>query len=217
MTGGILIELKNICFFYDNDRPVLREVDFSIKEKECIGLIGSNGSGKTTLLHLIVGLLKPQKGTITIFGTKRTCEQDFAEVRQKVGLLFQNAEDQLFCATVAEDIAFGPLNLGKSHQEAEDIVTKVLKQVGLEGYQDRITYKLSGGEKRLVSIATVLAMEPEVLLLDEPTYGLDEESEKRVLNILSDLPLSMVIISHHLNFLEKITDNIVKISQGKIY
>ncbi|MCK4993715.1 MAG: ABC transporter ATP-binding protein [Candidatus Omnitrophica bacterium] len=214
--GRTLIELKNICFSYENNRPVLREVDFSIKEKERIGLIGSNGSGKTTLLHLIVGLLKPQKGRITIFDKERTCEQDFSEVRQKVGLLFQNAEDQLFCATVAEDIAFGPLNLGKSHNEAEEIVAKVLKQVGLEGYQDRITYKLSGGEKRLVSIATVLAMEPEVLLLDEPTYGLDEESEKRVLNILSALPLAMTIISHHRNFLEKITDNIVRISQGKI-
>ncbi len=216
MMGRTLIELKNICFSYENNRPVLREVDFSIKEKERIGLIGSNGSGKTTLLHLIVGLLKPQKGRITIFDKERTCEQDFSEVRQKVGLLFQNAEDQLFCATVAEDIAFGPLNLGKSHNEAEEIVAKVLKQVGLEGYQDRITYKLSGGEKRLVSIATVLAMEPEVLLLDEPTYGLDEESEKRVLNILSALPLAMTIISHHRNFLEKITDNIVRISQGKI-
>lgn len=214
---NILIQLQDVYFSYDHSRLVLAGVDFKLRQKERLGLVGSNGSGKTTLLHLIVGLLHPQQGRINIFGQDRIREEDFSTVRQKVGLLFQNAEDQLFCATVADDVAFGPLNLGKSHHEAREIVANVLKQVGLEGYHERITYKLSGGEKRLVSIATVLAMKPEVLLLDEPTYGLDEESEKRVLNILSDLPLAMIIISHHRDFLEKITDNIVTIAQGKIH
>jgi cobalt/nickel transport system ATP-binding protein len=214
--SDVVIKLEDVCFGYDRQRLVLDGIDFELKKGQRIGLVGSNGSGKTTLLHLIVGLLKPSSGVIEIFGKTRKEEADFVQVRKKVGLLFQDADDQLFCPTVAEDIAFGPFNLGKSRKQVEDIVDKTLACLGIESYKNRVTYKLSGGEKRMVSLATVLAMEPEVLLLDEPTYGLDEESEARILDILAKLPLAKIIISHHRGFLQKITDDVVRLQNAKI-
>jgi len=137
-------------------------------------------------------------------------------VRQRAGLLFQDPEDQLFCPTVAEDVAFGPLNLGKSRDEAATIVADVLARLDLTGYEDRITYKLSGGEKRLVSLAAVLAMEPEVLLLDEPTGGLDDEHDARLRAILADLPQAALVVSHDRDLLEATTARLVRLVDGRI-
>jgi len=226
--GKALISLRGVSFSYEPDRPVLRGMDLELHEGERVGLIGQNGSGKTTLLHLIVGLLRPAAGVIEVFGLARRREADFAEVRARVGLLFQDPDDQLFCPTVAEDVAFGPLNLGKGRDEVRDIVAETLKSLGLEGYENRITYKLSGGEKRLASLATVLAMRPEVLLLDEPTAGLDEDTVERVVRILDGLPhggqvelsfgrpargpLSMIIVSQDHEFLRRTTGRTVCLS-----
>ena len=137
-------------------------------------------------------------------------------MRPRIGFLFQDADDQLFSPTVLEDVAFGPLNLGKSQEEAKAIALKTLASLGLSGFEDRITYKLSGGEKRLVSLATVLAMEPDVLLLDEPTTGLDEATEKRLIDILKGLDLSYIVVSHNLDFLMRTTDFIRAMARGKI-
>jgi cobalt/nickel transport system ATP-binding protein len=196
-----LLRLSGLEFAYLPGRPVLRGVDLELGAGERVGIVGPNGSGKTTLLHLIVGLLRPDTGEIKAFGRPRRSEDDFWEVRARAGLLFQDAEDQLFSPTVIEDVAFGPLNLGKSREEAMRIASDKLADVGLPGFEDRITYRLSNGEKRLVSIASVLAMEPEVLLLDEPTSGLDE----RVKLILNGLPQAMIVISHDHDFLNKVT------------
>jgi len=197
-----LVNLDAVTFGYDSARPVLDRVSLTLTAGERIGLIGANGSGKTTLLHLLVGLRKPTKGTITCFGAARRTEADFRDVRKRVGLLFQNSDDQLFCPTVAEDVKFGPLNLGRRNGEARRLATETLNQVGLAGYEDRITYRLSGGEKRLVALATVLAMQPDVLLLDEPLAGLDDEHEERITEILLDLPQAMLIVSHNRVFLD---------------
>jgi cobalt/nickel transport system ATP-binding protein len=178
--------------------------------------MGPNGSGKTTLVHLIMGLLKPSAGRIEIFKKPAVTEKDFRKVRGKIGLLFQDADDQLFSPTVLEDVAFGPLNLGKSQDEAMDIARNTLKFLGLEGFEDRITYKLSGGEKKLVSLATILAMEPEVLLLDEPISGLDDKTKATLKNVLLDLDLSYILISHEIDFLAEITDSIYTMENGKI-
>ena len=212
-----LVELRNIHFAYDAARPVLVNLDLAIAPGERIGLSGANGGGKTTLLHLIVGLVKPTSGDIVCFGSPRKTESDFAEVRRRVGLLFQDSDDQLFCPTVAEDIAFGPLNLGKTRGETAAIVARTLDAVGLPGYEDRITYKLSGGEKRLVALATVLAMEPEVLLLDEPLTGLDEEHERRVSAVLAGLPQAMLIVSHDVVFLNNSTQRVKRLVRGSLY
>jgi len=197
-----LIELRNITFTYPGaPQPVFRDFNFQLPPGEHLGLMGPNGCGKTTLLHLIMGLLRPQAGSIYIFGQEVKREKDFIEVRRKVGLLFQHADDQLFCPTVLEDVAFGPLNQGKTPAEAMAIARKTMARLGLTGFDDRVTYKLSGGEKKLVSLATVLAMEPQLLLLDEPTAGLDEKTKDRLIHILQHLEIAYMIVSHEHVFL----------------
>jgi cobalt/nickel transport system ATP-binding protein len=198
-----LIDLHNVTFTYPGaSQPVLEKFAFQLLPGKQLGLVGPNGSGKTTLLHLIMGLLRPQAGRIIILGQEVRQARDFLDVRQKVGLLFQNADDQLFCPTVLEDVAFGPLNQGKSPAEAMAIARETMDKLGLAGFEDRVTYKLSGGEKKLVSLATVLAMQPQVLLLDEPTTGLDDTTRHRLIHILQDLDISYLIVSHEHEFLE---------------
>lgn len=212
-----LVGLRDVRFHYDPQRPVLAGVDLDLCAGERVGLVGPTGSGKTSLLHLAVGLLRPTGGEVEAFGRVRRREADFLEVRRRVGLLFQDAEDQLFCPTVAEDVAFGPLNLGRSRDEVRDVVARTLQSLGLSGYEDRITYRLSGGEKRLVSLATVLAMEPEVLLLDEPTSNLDDGCVDRLLAILEHLPQSMLIVSHDREFLRRTAGRLVRLTDGRLW
>jgi cobalt/nickel transport system ATP-binding protein len=214
--NSLIINLKGISFAYSGDRPIFDQLSFQLRHGDRIGLVGPNGSGKTTLFHIIMGLLRPSSGGIELFGRPASEEKDFRGARKRIGLLFQDADDQLFCPTVLEDVAFGPLNLGKSPEEARGIALKTLARLGLSGFENRITYKLSGGEKRLVSLATVLAMDPEALLLDEPTNGLDEETEEKIIDILKGLNLSCIFISHNLDFLLEATDRIYAMANGKI-
>ena len=214
--NNLLINLQGVSFNYPGGPPVLKQLDFKLSRCNRIGLIAPNGSGKTTLLHLIMGLLKPSAGRIEIFGKLTRDEKDFADVRRKIGLLFQDADDQLFSPTVLEDVAFGPLNLGKPKNEARQIAQKTLDFLGLNGFEDRITFKLSGGEKRLVSLATVLAMAPEVLLLDEPVNGLDIKTKAKLKEVLSNLDLSFILISHDFDFLAETADAIYTMQGGKI-
>jgi len=211
-----LIRLEGLSFAYNHHRPVLDRVDFAVFPGERAGLIGPNGSGKTTLFHIIMGLLSPNEGRVEIFGRERRAETDFQEVRTRIGFLFQDADDQLFCPTVAEDVAFGPLNLGKSHPEARAIVRETLNRLGLAGFEDRITYKLSGGEKKLVALATVLAMKPEMLLLDEPTSGLDEKTRETIIKVLSESNLPYLIISHDRDFLSRIATSLFRMENGRL-
>jgi cobalt/nickel transport system ATP-binding protein len=211
-----IIKLKDISFSYPGRKAVLNHLDFRLYRGDRVGLIAPNGSGKTTFFHLIMGLNKPTSGAIELFGQTVTTSKDFEEARQRIGLLFQDADDQLFSPTVLDDVAFGPLNLGKSRQDARKIARQTLNDLGLEGFEDRITFKLSGGEKRLVSLATVLAMEPEVLLLDEPLNGLDYDASIKIGEIISGLDQSYVIISHDIDFLSSTTDKISTLINGEI-
>ena len=211
-----LIRLRGVSFRYDAERPVLDGLDLTLAAGERVGLSGPTGSGKTTVLHLMVGLLRPDSGTVEAFGRARRVEADFREVRLRAGLLFQDPEDQLFCPTVAEDVAFGPLNLGMSRERATRVVGETLDALGLAGYEDRITYKLSGGEKRLVSLATILAMKPDVLLLDEPTSGLDENNHARVTDILAGLPHAMLIVTHDGALLEALAHRRLRLRDGRL-
>jgi cobalt/nickel transport system ATP-binding protein len=187
-----------------------------IEPGDRIGLLGSNGCGKTTLCHIIMGLLTPESGDVEILGKKRMKEHDFADIRGKVGFLFQDSDDQLFCPTVIEDVAFGPLNLGQSADEARRTVSKTLESLKLTGFEERITYKLSGGEKRLVSLSTVLAMQPEFLILDEPTTGLDEKTTHRLIEILSESNLGYMIISHDRDFIKRTVNKLFQMTNGQI-
>jgi len=201
-----LIKLQKVSFAYPHGRPVFQGIDLDLPPGRRVGLVGPNGSGKTTLLHLMVGLNRPSAGTIEAFGRVREKEADFVEVRAKAGLLFQDAEDQLFSPTVLEDVAFGPLNLGLSRTEARAVAERTLTALGLEGFGEKITYKLSGGQKRLVALASVLAMQPKALLLDEPAMGLDEGSVERVKEILGSLDLAMIVVSHRRDFLKGLVE-----------
>ena len=215
MTDNV-IELTDVHFAYDRTQKALDGLNWRLEKRQRVGIWGPNGSGKSTMFLIALGLIKPASGRVRVFGRERQTDRDFRSVRGRVGLLFQNSDDQLFCPTVAEDVAFGPINLGKNRHQALDIVQKTLKLLGLDGFQDRYCHKLSGGEKRLVSLATVLAMEPEVLLLDEPTTGLDEETVERILEFLQNYGQTLAIVSHDRRFLEWATENIYRLEDGRI-
>jgi cobalt/nickel transport system ATP-binding protein len=210
------IDLRDVDFSSGPDRPVLSGCNLRLEPGQRLALEGANGSGKTTLLHLIVGLLRPQRGSIEVFGKPRVAEADFHEVRRRVGLVFQDADDQLFCPTVAEDVAFGPLCLGKPRDEVRGIVSRTLAALGLAGYERRITYRLSGGEKRLVALATVLAMSPDVLLLDEPVATLDDQAVARLIGVLAALPQAMIVVSHQPAFRQAVTQGTLRLQNGRI-
>ncbi len=217
MAGNdVILELSNICFAYQQEKPVLDDLSFCLRRGEKVGLVGDNGSGKTTFFHLVMGLEKPLSGNLKVFGKEALDKKDFITIRQRVGLLFQDADDQLFSPTVIEDVAFGPLNQGKSVNDAKDIASNVLERLGIVDLAQRVTHQLSGGEKKLVSLATVLAMSPELLLLDEPTSGLDADTKDRICEILKDLDLPYIVISHEYDFLSSVTDFVYFMKDGKI-
>lgn len=211
-----IFQLQGCTFAYAGGPAVLSSLDLTVHEGDRLALHGRNGSGKTTLLHLLVGLLRPGAGTLLHRGRPCREEADFHPVRREVGLLFQDSEDQLFCPTVREDVAFGPLNLGLKPAEALQVADTTLAAVGLEGYGPRITHRLSGGEKRLVSLATLLAMKPRLLLLDEPTAGLDEAAQARVLTLLQGLDAAILVTSHDPHVLEALGTQHLRLEGGAL-
>lgn len=212
-----IIKLEDISYFYPgSNTKVLDHLNLEINKGDRIGMMAPNGSGKTTLLHTIMGLCTPESGSIKVFGKTLKNEKDFLPVRSKIGLLFQDSDDQLFCPTVLDDVAFGPLNLGFSRDHAIDIAQKTLERLGIKVFEQSVTHRLSGGQKRLVALASVLAMEPEVLLLDEPTAGLDNKVKKKLIDILNSLDISYFVISHEFDFVKAVTDKIFSMENGRI-
>ena len=215
-----IFALEHISFTYPGGRQVFRDMDFALYPDRKIGLYGPNGSGKTTFFRLIMGLAAPQEGRILFHGRPLETEKDFRELRCKVGLVLQHAEDQLFCPTVLEDVAFGPLNLGCTQDEARDRAASTLERLGLAGFENRLTHRLSGGEKKLVSLATVLVMEPEALLLDEPTNGLDPAGIQEMRSLIAAMPEStgatVLISSHLLGEMEQMVSQVGILNHGKL-
>jgi cobalt/nickel transport system ATP-binding protein len=209
-----LLAAQGIHFAFANGISVLSGASFELAPQERLAIHGANGAGKSTLLRLLVGLIKPQSGHVIFGNSPCKTEDDFKKLRQRVGFVFQDPDDQLFCPTVQEDIAFGPLNLGKTKAEAHTIVEQTLAHLHLTHLRDRITHTLSGGQKRLVTIATVLAMAPDVLLLDEPTNALDEETQEHLLDILLHLPQAMIIVSHDRHFRNKLATRVLDLKGG---
>ncbi|KAA5601812.1 energy-coupling factor ABC transporter ATP-binding protein [Blastochloris sulfoviridis] len=197
-------------------RVVLDRVSLTLQPGERVALAGANGAGKTTLLRTLVGLERPKSGRLVAFGAERRAERDFREVRARAGLLFQDPDDQLFAPTVIEDVAFGPLNLGLPPAAAVARAEATLDRLGLIHLAHRITHHLSGGEKRLASLAAVLAMEPEALLLDEPTNALDGAHLARLTDILCTLDVAMVVVSHDYALLERLADRAVLMKNGRL-
>lgn len=211
-----MITLRGLRFGWPGRPPVLDGLDLSLAAGERVTLQGPNGAGKSTLLKLMLGLLRPQAGVIAAFGVACEKEKDFRALRRRVGLLFQDPDDQLFCPTVADDVAFGPRNLGHGREAAQNIAIAQLEALGVAHLRDRVTHHLSGGEKRLVALAGVLAMAPEVLLLDEPTNALDPENAARMTALLTALPQTMLAISHDADFRAQLGGRALILSHGRL-
>ncbi len=218
------IRLNNVSYVYNPkslyETTAIDGISFEIKSGETVGIIGHTGSGKSTLLQLLNGLLKPDSGTIEVAGTSISRgAKNLAELRKEVGLVFQYPEYQLFEESVEKDIAFGPRNQGLSEDEIGKRVGEAMELVGLDdSYRDKSPLELSGGEKRRAAIAGVLAMKPRILMLDEPTAGLDPHGREKLLNQLMVLKgkLTLIFISHSMEEISKVADRILVLSQGKL-
>ncbi|MEO2082799.1 MAG: ABC transporter ATP-binding protein [Desulfurobacteriaceae bacterium] len=197
-------------------RTVLSELNFKVDRGEKILIVGENGAGKTTFLEALLGFVKAAKGEILFKGKALKEEEDFREARKKIGYVFQNPDDQLFSPTVEEELAFAPLVLGFEREKVKRLVEKYLKLFGLEKLRNKPTFKLSGGEKRLVSIACVLTQEPELLLLDEPTTGLDRGNFKKVTEILRSVDCSVITVTHDTKLIETLNWKIYKLEKGRL-
>ena len=212
-----LAAVEDIHFTYPGSAaPVLRGASLALRPGRRIGLLGHNGSGKSTLLHLLMGLLRPQSGRVLHRGAPLAREADFAPLRREVGFLFQNSDDQLFCPTVLEDVAFGPLNHGASPAEARGVAEATLERLGFAGFGGRVTHRLSGGEKKMIALAAVLAMQPQALLLDEPTNDLDPRTRDRLIAILAAHSPTHLIISHDWDFLAQTCDSFLSVQDGSV-
>lgn len=223
----MMIEVKNLTYVYNPNSPfeakALDDINLEIEEGEFIGLIGHTGSGKSTLIQHLNGLIKPTKGSIIIDGVDITDENaDLRAIRQKVGLVFQYPEHQLFEETVYKDIAFGPKNLGLDDEEIEERVRGAMGLVGLkfDEIKDRSPFELSGGQKRRVAIAGVLAMKPKVLILDEPTAGLDPGGRDEIFEEIESLyekeKITIILVSHSMEDVAKLVNRIIVMHKGKI-
>jgi cobalt/nickel transport system ATP-binding protein len=210
------IAFCNFSYTYEESGSAnaLTDVSLFISRGESVGLIGHNGSGKSTLLMHTVGILEPDS-RVTVSGLPVTRE-NLRTIRRRVGYVFQNPRDQLFMSTVAEDVAFGPLNLGMPPAEALAAADKALALVGLEGFDKRTPYHLSGGEMRRASIATVLSMSPEIVVMDEPSSGLDPRAKRELAALIRSLTCTRLISSHDLDFICACTDRVILLNHGRI-
>ena len=212
--SGIVVE--DLLFSYPNQDPVLQEISFGLKPGEQIALLGKTGTGKSTLMENLVGLKQPKSGKIWIQGIALEPKNLF-EVRRQIGFGFQEPNDQLFMPTILEDVIFGPCNYGVSTEEAKEQAYQLLADFGLADVSDRPVHELSGGQKRLAALAAILALNPSILILDEPTNGLDPWWRRHLAEILPELPVEVLLIaSHDLNWVRRVTQRAMVLQQGKI-
>ena len=210
-----MLTITDLTVEYADGTRAIDEVSFSINAGENVALIGANGAGKTSLLLTLVGVLQSKSGEIHV-GDTLLDKKSLREIRSRTGLVFQNPDDQLFMPNIFEDIAFGPRSFGCNEEETTNRVNAALQQLGIEHIAQRSPLKLSGGEKRLAAIATVLAMDPEFLLFDEPTAFLDPRARRNLTNVLSSLPQGKLIATHDLGFAKEICSRVLLLKNGKL-
>lgn len=208
------VEIRNLHYSYPDGTVALKGVDLVVEEGESVGIVGPNGAGKSTLLLHLNGILRGQ-GEVKIFGMP-VVRQNLKEIRRRVGLVFQDPDDQLFSPTVFDDVAFGPMNMGLSREEVEEAVKKALRQVGLEGFERRSAFHLSFGQKKRAAIATVLSMNPDLLVLDEPSSNLDPKARRELSELLQSLRVTKLIVTHDLPFVFENCDRVVVMDGGKV-
>lgn len=210
-----VLRFQNVSFSYPNGHRALRDVSFDILRGERVGLLGLNGSGKSTLMLHADALLWPDQGTVAVNGVAVT-RRNAAECRRDVGMVFQNADDQLFMPTVEDDVAFGPRNMGLSDKEVADRVDEALRLTGCEALRGRVPFQLSGGQQKMVSVATVLSMHPEILILDEPSSGLDYAARAQLVAILQSLPHTLLMSSHDFELIKTLCSRVILLEDGEI-
>ncbi len=211
---GDLLQIQDLYFAYPDGHEALRGVSLSVCEGEKIALVGPNGAGKSTLMLHLNGILG-EESPITIAGLALE-KENLPLIRALVGLVFQNPDDQLFSPTVFEDVAFGPLHMGLPEEEVRARVEEALAVVGMEGFGNRLSHHLSMGQKKRIAIATVLAMHPQILVLDEPSAGLDPRARRSLINFLRDLPITMLVSTHDLRMVADLFPRMVIMDEGKI-
>lgn len=209
-----VIEIENLSYSYPDGNVALKNINLYVKNGETLGIVGPNGAGKSTLLLHLNGILRG-KGYIRILNIELN-DKNLKLIRSKVGMVFQDPDNQLFMPTVFEDVAFGPMNMGMSRDEVKEAVKKALEKVDMLGSMERISHHLSFGEKKRIAIATVLSMSPEILVLDEPTSNLDPKHRRNLITLLKELKITKIIATHDLEMVMDICQRVVLIDHGTI-
>lgn len=211
----IHIDVKNVSFSYEKEHPILKGISFSAQENDSIGLIGANGVGKSTLLRLLVGLELNFSGSVRVEEIPLE-KSTVGKVREKIGYVFQDSESQLFMTTVGEDVAFAPRNYGLPEEEVGRRVEEALAKVHIPHLREQAVYKLSGGEKKLASIATILSMTPDMILMDEPSVALDPKNRRNLIRVLNEFDHLKLIASHDLDFIWDTCSRVILMNDGEI-
>ncbi len=209
------IRVEKLSFSYPDGRQALAEVSLVIDKGESVGIVGPNGAGKSTLLLHLNGILRSDDGVVKVLG-RVVGDKNLRWIRSKVGVVFQDPDDQLFSPTVFDDVAFGPINMDYTASEVRQAVTRALDWVGMNGFEERSCHHLSFGEKKRVSIATVLAMDPEILVLDEPTSNLDPAGKWSLIGLLKKLPVTKIVASHDIEMLRALCRWIIVLNHGRL-
>jgi len=209
-----VIEISNLNYKYPDGTKALNGITLDIFQGDSLGIIGPNGAGKSTLLLHLNGILNGT-GNIKVFG-KIPSKENIKEIRRKVGLVFQDPEDQLFMPTVYDDVSFGPINMGFEKEKLKENVRKALEEVNMRGFEERLSHHLSLGERKRISIATILSMEPEILALDEPASNLDPRTRRELINLLNGFKTTKIIASHDLKMILETCERSIILDKGKI-
>ena len=210
-----MLEIKNLNYSYPDGKEALKDINIKIDNNETIAIVGANGAGKSTLIKTIVGIFLTTQGDIIVDGEKVT-KKTLSSIRKKVGVVFQNPDDQLFMNKVYDDIAFGPRNYNFTEEEVKEKVERVMKNLDIEALSERSPNNLSGGEKRKVAIATVLSMEPSIILFDEPTSFLDTKGKRMFIETLKNINTTKIIATHDLDMVKDICERVIVLKEGKI-
>ena len=210
-----VLQVNDLHFSYHDGHAALRGVSFEMCPGDKVALVGPNGAGKSTLMLHLNGILTGNRGDVTV-GDKRITRDNLPAVRATVGVVFQNPDDQLFSPTVFEDVAFGPLHMGLPKDEVTARVEAALDAVRMSAYRDRLSHHLSVGEKKRIAIATVLSMDPQILVLDEPSAGLDPRARRTLINLLRELPITMLVSTHDMKLVEELFPRTIVMDEGLI-
>ncbi|MBO6214817.1 MAG: ABC transporter ATP-binding protein [Lachnospiraceae bacterium] len=210
-----MLRVENLSYEYEDGNRVLKDISFCAASGENIGIIGANGIGKSTLMKILVGLLLDYEGTVEVSGHPVN-KKNLNHIREHIVYVFQDSDSQLFMSKVEDDVAFGPINYGLPEEEVQQRVDRALGMVHIEGLRNKQIYKLSGGEKKLVSIATILSMEPDIIIMDEPSIALDPKNRRNLMGILNEIKALKLIASHDLDFIMDTCSRTILLDEGSI-